>query len=405
MRKNFVFIPMLIALLGAFMACRREPPVVKPFGMRTGNAFCSVTLASYTAIPGGARIVYRTFNDQDLMYIKIKYRLDSGKDTLIKASKYTDTLSISGFGNTATKNISLIAVDRYGNESKASDFDVVPGTPSFCDIAESLVTKSTYGGISLSLKNKRAENAVIKVEVLNGKAQWVPIRVDTVSDKDVKLSVRGLRPIPTQFKISIGDLCGNFSKPILATHTPFFEQELDRKKFRKIVLPTDLLVDGWGCKMENIWNGVVDWDSFNLCHSDEFDGFPQWFTFDLGATVKLSRYKYWQRLQEAYLYQHANMKSWEVWGRADTPKPDGSWDGWVKLLRCESRKPSKRPLGLVSKEDIAYAVKGEEFEFDVNIPPVRYIRIKVLSTFSGTRTIHIQQINFWSGDNTSRFDI
>lgn len=398
LRKYFVLILMVISFCEAFIACKRESSVAKPFGKQTGNVACSVTLASHTAISGGAKIVYRTFNDQDLMYIKVKYRLDSGKDTLIKASKYTDTLSINGFGNTDTKKIALIAVDRYGNESKASYFEINPGTPAFSEIAKSIVTKPTYGGIALSLKNERATNAIVKVEMLNNEARWTSVRVDTVSDKDIQLSIRDLKPIPTQLKISIGDFYGNFSKPVLVTHTPHFEQELDRKKFRKIVLPTDLPVDGWGCKMENLWNGVTDWDSFNLCHSDNFDKFPQWFTFDLGATVKLSRYKYWQRLQEAYLYQHANMKSWEVWGRADKPQSDGSWDGWVKLLRCDSRKPSKRPLGLITKEDIAYAVKGEEFEFDVNTPPVRYIRIKVLSTFSGTKTVHIQQIRFWRGD-------
>ena len=392
--NKWSFILFFVCTFLTFWSCNKKDSVTKPFGVQREKVTCSVTLASYTAVSGGVKIVYKTYNDRDLMYVKVQYKLDSGKDTLLKASKYTNTLSLLGFGTTDVKNISLSAVDRYGNEGKTSYFDVVPGIPPFQTIAESLVTQPSYGGIGIKLENKNREKVVVKVEVSNKRKQWIAFETDTVSNKNIRLSLRGMKPVPTSFRISVGDLYGNF-KIVEVTHTPMPEQEIDRSRFRKIILPTDLLVDGWGCKMENIWNGVVQWGTFNLCHSDEFDEFPQWFTFDLGVTTKLSRYKYWQRLEEKYLYHHANMKSWEIWGRADKPDTDGSWDGWIKLLKCESYKPSNLPIGLVSKEDIAYAVKGEEFEFDRKSPPVRYIRVKVLSTFSGVKAAHIQQLRFW----------
>lgn len=396
--RKLSFTLILLCTILSLGSCDEENNVTKLFGVKKTNVTSAVALTSSTAIPGGVKIIYKTSNDRDLMYVKVQYKLDSGRDTLLKASKYGNTLTILGFGNSEAKNISFSAVDRYGNESKPSYFNVTPGIPSFQTIAKSLSTQATYGGIRLQLENIDKEKVVIKVEVRNNRKRWTPFEVDTVSNKNIQLTVRGLKPVLTSFRISVGDLYGHFSNPVEVTHIPIPEQEIDRNRFRKIILPTDLPVDGWGCRMENIWNGVVEWGSFNLCHSDEFDEFPQWFTFDLGITTKLSRYKYWQRLEEKYLYQHANMKSWEIWGRSDKPNPDGSWDGWKKLLKCESYKPSNLPLGLVSKEDMAYAAKGEEFEFGRDTPPVRYIRIKVLSTFSGVKTVHFQQLKFWGID-------
>ena len=122
---------------------------------------------------------------------------------------------------------------------------------------------------------------------------------------------------------------------------------------------------------------------------------PIWFTFDLGVTTHLSRYLYWQRLDDSFLYQHGNMKEWEVWGRADKPDQSGSWDGWTLLTTCESYKPSGLPAGQISNEDKEYASAGEEFIFPTDAPAVRYIRFKALSTFTGVKFIHLMEVTFY----------
>ena len=48
-----------------------------------------------------------------------------------------------------------------------------------------------------------------------------------------------------------------------------------------------------------------------------------------------------------------------------------------------------------SEEDITYASKGEEFEFPADIPPVRYIRFKILSTHDGAGLVVMQQLWFY----------
>ncbi len=89
------------------------------------------------------------------------------------------------------------------------------------------------------------------------------------------------------------------------------------------------------------------------------------------------------------------MKEWEVWGRADKPDQSGSWDGWTLLTTCESYKPSGLPVGQFSNEDKEYASAGEEFVFPADVPAVRYIRFKALSTFTGVKFIHLMEVTFY----------
>src|SRR3546814_7876957 len=93
----------------------------------------------------------------------------------------------------------------------------------------------------------------------------------------------------------------------------------------------------------------------------------------------------------------ANLKRWEIWG-STTPDPEGSYDGWVKLLECEAVKPSGLPVGENSEEDIAHAQEGEYFTFPSDAPQVRYLRIKVLETWAGTAHSFTSQVNL-SGSN------
>ena len=178
-----------------------------------------------------------------------------------------------------------------------------------------------------------------------------------------------------------------------------FVIQLNKNNFKEVILPTDAKMNYWGFSLSNIWNGNTNWEANSMCHSGDAEGWPQWFTFDLGMLTKPDRYRYWQRLQEAYLYEKGdNTRKWELYGRADTPPVDGSWDGWIKLMDCESIKPSGVFDKTLTTEDIEYAKAGELFMFPEDTPPIRYIRWKTSETFSGKHTVHFQQITFWGED-------
>lgn len=177
--------------------------------------------------------------------------------------------------------------------------------------------------------------------------------------------------------------------------TPVFEGQLDKSLFRKLILSGDALT-AYGWVMPHLWDGGLDEGYGFFCRGSAF---PISYTFDMGQTAKLTRFKVWQRgviSAGGYLYAGDNASKWEVWGRADAPPMDGSWNGWVKLMTCQSVKPSGSAPGSVSDIDKAYALEGEEFIFPDTIPKVRYIRIKVLETWGqGAPQINTMEMTFW----------
>src|SRR5690606_6800577 len=127
-------------------------------------------------------------------------------------------------------------------------------------------------------------------------------------------------------------------------------------------------------------------------------GVPQHFTIFLQGEYQLSRIKLWQNLNPTTTtYGSANPKHFKVWGSMD-PNPDGSFDdSWYLLGEFENIKPSGKPVGDNSAEDIATATAGEEYTFGLDVPPARYIRFETLSTWGQTQHVYITEMALWGG--------
>ena len=69
----------------------------KPYGDDSGHAPGTVQVTSYEQIPGGVTLKFSLLQQTDLLYIKIKYTLDNGKEMEARASLYTDETTIEGF--------------------------------------------------------------------------------------------------------------------------------------------------------------------------------------------------------------------------------------------------------------------------------------------------------------------
>lgn len=370
----------------------------KPYGGDNESIPSIVKIDSYEKIPGGVKIKYIPPADENLMYIKIKYVLDNGQQMEARASQYSDEITIKGFGNTAPKTLIVSAVNRMENEGPSITTEVVPGTPACITAFEQLTTEPTFGGINIRTTNENKDYIIIDISTTNEEGKWYVAHTEYTSVKKVGFALRGFESTPRDFKISIRDTWENQSEEYATTMTPLYEEKLDLTKFKGLILRGDLKMDGFG-PMENLFNGNNRWNEMNLGHSPDFnpDQFPVWFTFDMGQLAQLSRYTYWQRLMDngGHLYSNGSIKEWEVWGRADLPDESGSWEGWTKLMDCESIKPSGWPVGSKSDEDVEYARKGEEFEFPMDTPPVRYIRFKISSTHTGAGLVVMQQLWFY----------
>jgi hypothetical protein len=368
----------------------------KPFGNNDGKAPGTVTPTGYVPTPGGAVVKFVVPPDEDLLYVKVKYQLDNGKPQEARASLYSDEVLVEGFGNTEAKTLTISAVDRYDNEGEAVPYDIVPGA-SACQLAfDSLSVSPTFGGVYVKTKNVNRKILYIDVSTTDSAGGWYTAHTEYTSVSSIGFAVRGFADSLRAFKIVVRDVFENSSEVFEASLVPIFEQKLDLEKFRPVILPGDIKMDAAGQGgIGVLFNGNNHYGERNLAHSPDFLEYPVWFTFDMGVKARLSRYVYWQRLEEEWLYNHGNMKTWEVWGTPNTPNPTGSWDGWIKLMDCESIKPSGLPVLEISVEDIERATKGEEYEFPPDTPAVRYIRIKLLSTFADKGLWHLQQLWFW----------
>jgi hypothetical protein len=171
---------------------------------------------------------------------------------------------------------------------------------------------------------------------------------------------------------------------------PLFERKLDKSLFKEKPLPSDVAT-GFGWVMPRLWDNNLGLGYATANNS----GVGKWFTFDLGTTVTLSKYRLWQTQDR--IYRDQNAKQWEIWG-TDNPPADGSFTNWTKLMTCDSYKPSGLPLGQTSGADVAYAAAGQEYIFPAGLPPVRYIRIKVITNY-GLQTFQTMgEITFWTKD-------
>ena len=392
MKKIYIIISLFICLL---IGCKEDNLHI-PYGYNDGTAPGKVEILSYIPQAGGAEINFKSPDDEDLMYIVAKYTLASGKEMESRVSAYSNKLKVEGFGDTEEKTITFYAVDRMENVGESVTCKVVPLTPSYIEAYNTLEMNETFGGIAITMKNPSASDLTVEVITPDSLNQWSTAQTQYTAAKQISVTIRGYEHKERVFGVIVKDRWDNRTDTAFTTVVPWEEYELDKSKFQEVRLDNDIAMNAWGHWMGKMWNGSHNYgDEWDMAHSPDFASFPVWFTFDLGVTTELSRYMYWQRLGDNYLYQHGNMKEWESWGRADKPDQSGSWDGWTLLTKCESYKPSGLPAGQFSTEDKEYATAGEEFMFPTDIPPVRYIRFKALSTFAGARFIHIMEVSFF----------
>ncbi len=388
---NMRLLSMIIVLL-AMSSCK-EDDFRHPFGPNDGEGPGKVEVLSYEPIPGGAVIEFKGPADKDLLYVRGVYKVASGKEVDVKVSAYDNKMTVEGFCDTDEKEVLIYAVDRSENVGEPVRFAFVPGLSPLRAAFSTIDVKEAFGGATVSLENEFKGNLIVEILTKDEFEQWQPIRTEYTAVKDIRLPVRGLDPKPTDFGVILRDRWDNVSDTLFAQLTPLEEYELNKSLFKDNHLDGDEPFGGWGHILANAWDGITSGDNVGMAHTNTFASFPISFTIDLGVTTKLSRYVYWSRNPD-YEYMHGNMKDWEIYGRSDKPV-DGSWDGWTFLLKCESFKPSGLPSGQNTAEDIEHARNGEEFEFDIDVPEVRYLRFKALSTFSGTNMVHFHELTFY----------
>ena len=341
---------------------------------------------------GAANITYKLNDDPNLAYVKAVYEIQPGIFKENKASIYTDTLKLDGFGEVKEYDVKIYSVGKNEKISEPISIKVNPLIPPVQIAFNDLTMEAGFGGVKVKMKNNLQVNLAIVVEADTvGNNVIRPLQIFYSQAREGSFSVRGLSSTPKKFSVYLRDRWNNRSASIIKTLTPLFEQRVP-KPFAALQLPTDeYLPSSSSTTMDKMWDGLVD---LGIFASRNTATIPQWFTFDLKIPVVISRFKVHQRTSP-YHYTGASVKTFELYG-SNAPASDGSWGSWTLLGKFNSFKPSGLPLGQVTPDDYTYAfTNGEDFEMDETPPAYRYLRFKALETYGGGGQITIAEMSFW----------
>jgi len=386
MKKYFLATALLL-----FLGCQKYQNGVPV--SEDDQAPAPVTNAQVESLPGGATISYTLPKSESLLYVMAEYSIRDGVKIDKKSSYYNNSITIEGFPDTKTYDVQLYAVSRGGKKSDSLTVKVKPLTPPVISTFMSLSMRPTFGGVNVSFENESEADIKITVLTTDSLGDLYPAEVYYTKSKEGNFSARGFAAEKRKFGVFVRDRWNNYSDTLFSDITPFYEEKLDKTKFKEVDLPTDTYVQHCcGTGMKDLWDDV--WGGGNVFHTKPNTGIPQWFTFDLGVTARLSRFKFYHRDGGiAGAYYAGDPEVIEVWG-SNNPPPNGSWDSWTLLGHFESVKPSG--AATPTAEDIQFAcIDGEDFEFPLGLSPVRYLRFKILKTWGGVSYMYMAELTFW----------
>ena len=403
--KTYIYKLIFFLVCGAFAACSDEADMNHPTGSKVPPA--QVLNVTVKNLPGSAIIYYDLPDDKNLKYVRASYTVDNMVKT-VNASFYTDSLVVEGFPFKGEFDVQLSSISYGETASQPLVVKVNPETPPYQEVRKTLTSAETFGGIRVSFDNpEKAKLAVGVIKKQKG-GIWNQIYMYYTESKGGDFYVRGLDAVPTDFGIFVRDRWGHQSDTLYVNESPLFEEQCDKLLFRKMMLPTDsYLCHSWseitkGNDMTRLWDGITDADpTFQTLTTTVM---PQWFTFDMGETYKLSRFNMISRYypgKYGNTFKAGHPKKFEIWGSLN-PNPDGSFDdSWILLSTYESVKPSGGGVNdALTAEDQEAAKNGENFVIPDDAPAVRYIRFKTNETWGATRYMHLHELTFFGAKHT-----
>lgn len=394
MQKYSLFICTLLLLA---MGCKEEKlePLTK--GGKVPGQVSGVTVEN---LPGSVTLRYNIPSDPELLYVKAVYDIRPGKTMEVISTFYNNSLTLVGFGNTDEREVKLYSVSKSEAASAPVTVKVKPLTPPVQATFASLDFEADFGGIRAQFVNEDSANIVIGVLTRDEQGAPVPADIYYTSQKEGEFFVRGFDASPRWFGLYVRDRWLNYTDTVWKQVTPLFEQQLDKKLFKGMSLPSDAAPWKTNIPLSNLWNDKVEGGQSSTntwFRTQNGSGIPHHVTFDMGVAARISRVIHIPRGafdEKTLLYSAGDPQLFELWG-TNNPAPDGSYTGWTKLQDCEVIKVSGLPIGINSNDDISRAQSGHEFKIPAGAPPVRYIRIKMLQTFGNADYFWMAEMTFF----------
>ncbi|MBL1409461.1 DUF5000 domain-containing lipoprotein [Sphingobacterium faecale] len=381
-----------ILLVLCVISCKEESHKPSP----TGDVPAVIKNYTVQNFHGASEIDF-VFEDKVASYILAEYEPVKGIKKEVKASRFGKTLRLDGFEAEGEYTVKLYAVSESERKSAPVIIQVNPLTPPYELAVNSLEAGPAFGGFVVNYKNIEKADLILEVLTKDNFGRWKVVERSNNNIEDTRFVARGYPPHPQDFAFYIRDRWSNLSDTVFKEITPYEEKLIDMSKFYETNFPTDsyeghLTGVSGGRKISFLFDGKFTQQG--SWYTPPNSGIPMHFTIYLQGKYQLSRLKLWQRGGNDYYYQSANVKKFEVYG-SNNPNSDGTWDSWTLLKVFENIKPSGKPLGDNTDQDNETAAAGEDFEFDLDIPSVSYLRIKVVDTWGNQSFMHIAEMEIY----------
>lgn len=165
--------------------------------------------------------------------------------------------------------------------------------------------------------------------------------------------------------------------------------QCDKSLFSELHLSNDAATYESGTSISKLWDGTTTPQSYpNIFHSDG-NHIPHVITFDMGKV-----YNNLSRIEETGRDCCNNPDKFEVWGIEDISNAETTLRGDDAGWKAEAIAKGWTLLKEVTRTDDG--IQPYRTDLISNPPPVRYIRIRVLHTTTGSGYSNMSELTFWN---------
>ena len=365
-----------------------------------------LTVVSTTPTNGGGIITYQLPQDDDILFVRADYTNAQGEDVFRVSSKSNNQIEISGMVEAEPVEISLRVVDENENESNSVIVSLTPERSFIYEILENISLVEDLGGVRVFWDNE-VEKTIFIYFYIEAEGEE-DVRILSSSTKTNSQFIRGLSVVPTNISVKVEDFDGNSTSIVeLGEYTPLFEEKIDKSTWS---LVSNLSINGnaYEGKTVNFWDDVVDTaatgsdDSYFIINRNNNGGVLRWpldIVIDLNKTVKINRFKVWQRAYwyngpdatTPYYYQAENLREFDLFVSNDKTE-------WELLGSFDIGDP-KNNEGEIPAEKIEEAASGHDFNLDEISPNFRYLKFSIRSNYGSDSFTHGSEISLFGRDN------
>lgn len=374
-----------------------------------------VTNVVFTPQYGGGFFTFTIPSDEDYLYARAEYTIDTGQKISKTSSAYSDTLFVEGFGQEKEYEVKIFSVDRNSNESEPVITKVKPLAPSTFAVLQTVRVQPGFSSLVIDWENELRQTIFVYANVKVGETQATKIYSSNLA-KD-RFTIDNLDGNPHEVNIFIKDTYENQTEPkSFGQITPLIDGAISKKQWS--FLRDQLLYgDKWDYesntdpfkqvpykeyereykldslknapmshvegRIEKFWDNEYDYEpklNLNYFNTGQIS-YPFSYFIDMGREIKGSRFKVWQRNAWGMLYGGENVEIWEIWISDDKDPTDGVFDGWEYVGRYKIVQPAN----VIEARNEAR--NGHEFLFYPENPrftkPFRYLRYKGIKQFGG----------------------